>query len=56
MNLFSNNVSSLIFQHRVNAHTKFSPTATMAIRRPLPGPFLRAHRGIKFLKLGILAD
>ena len=56
MNLFSNNVRSLIFQDRVNAHTQFSRHGHNRDPRAFAGSISTAHRAIKLSKLWILAD
>src|SRR5215510_13874387 len=56
MNLFSNDVWSLIFQDRVNAHTKFSCHGHNGDPRAFAGSISMAHQAIKLSKLWILAD
>src|SRR5262245_27724889 len=56
MNLFSNDVRSLIFQDRVNAHAKFSRHGHNRDPRTFAGSISTAHRAIKLSKLWILAD
>src|SRR5262245_39830041 len=56
MNLFSNDVWSLIFQDRVNAHPKFSRHGHNRDPRAFAGSISMAHRAIKLSKLWILAN
>jgi len=56
MNLFSNNVGSLVFQYRINPCTEFSRHCHNGDAGPFAAWVSAANRAIKLSKLRVLAD
>ena len=56
MNLFSNDVRSLVFQHRINPRTEFSRHCHNGDPCAFAAGVSPANRTIKLSKLGVLAD
>jgi hypothetical protein len=56
MNLFSNNVRSLVFQYRINPRTQFSRHCHNGDTGAFAAGVSPANRTVKLSKLGVLAD